>query len=87
MDIRSGDAEIVIDNLVAAVAGLNCRILRLRDEIVAFKNEDKTPCNSSRWEEVKLSQENEIVFQSEIINFFRKKKTFRRFQADAVEIK
>ncbi|XP_036139226.1 uncharacterized protein LOC118644569 [Monomorium pharaonis] len=34
------DAEINIDNIIVAVAELNIRILRLREEIVAFKNEN-----------------------------------------------
>lgn len=52
----SGDAEIIIDNLVAALAGLNSKILRLRDEIVAFKNKNKTPLSGrdSSKEKLKL---------------------------------
>lgn len=35
----SENAEINIDNIITAVAELNIRILRLREEIVALKNE------------------------------------------------
>lgn len=49
----SEDAEINIDNIVTAVAELNIRILRLREEIVAFKNENMFSTvmthNSSRY--------------------------------------
>lgn len=36
----SENAEINIDNIIAAVTQLNIRIFRLREEIVAFKNEN-----------------------------------------------
>lgn len=35
----SDNAEIDINHLVAAMAGLNSKILRLREEVVAFKEE------------------------------------------------
>lgn len=35
------NAEINIDTIIAAVAELNNRILQLRKEIVAFKNENE----------------------------------------------
>jgi len=38
----SENAEINIDTIAAAVAKLNYKILRLRKEIVAFKNENKS---------------------------------------------
>jgi len=34
------NAEINIDNVIVAVAELNVKIMRLREEIVAFKNEN-----------------------------------------------
>lgn len=49
----SEDAEVNIDNIVTAVAELNIRILRLREEIITFKNENMISSivahNSSRY--------------------------------------
>lgn len=53
----SENAEINIDNIVAAVARLNIGILGLRKEIVAFKNENAISSvskhNSSRYEKLR----------------------------------
>jgi len=37
---QNENAEINIDNVIVAVAELNVKIMRLREEIVAFKNEN-----------------------------------------------
>lgn len=45
------NADISIDTIIAAVAELNNKILQLRKEIVAFKNENDyltVACNLSR---------------------------------------
>lgn len=53
----SENAEINIDNIITAVARLNVRILQLREEIVAFKNENVissvSKYNSLRYEKLR----------------------------------
>lgn len=56
----SESAEINIDNIVTAVAKLNVRILRLREEIVAFKNENMVSSvlthNSLRYDQEEIKK-------------------------------